>query len=167
MVRPEWDATPPDEGQARAIHPYLRGDGRAAHEGASPNPQCQTFTTVPTSSAHAAREPARDVQRRREGVQRATAPLHAHAQHHSAQPHWETDLAPRILLGLWHPRFLPYAREILPYCRRSCISRDVSIARNYFWKSCDAFSVNFYVLASWEGQRCGAARLLPGSAREV
>ncbi|KAI9000729.1 PLC-like phosphodiesterase [Trametes punicea] len=70
----------------------------------------------------------------------------------SAQPDWETTLAPRILLGLWHPRFLPPAKAILPYCKRSFIGRSIWIGRKYFWDSCEVFSINITALASWEGQ---------------
>ncbi|RPD66866.1 PLC-like phosphodiesterase [Lentinus tigrinus ALCF2SS1-7] len=83
-------------------------------------------------------------------------PLHLFTLMHETiaeQPNWETDLAPRILLGLWHPRFIPYAKNILPYCKRSFIGVSTSIAREFFWDSCEVFSINFYVLASWDGQR--------------
>ena len=71
----------------------------------------------------------------------------------SAQPGWETQLAPRILLGLWHPRFLPFAKARLPYCRRSYIGNSPYIARKYFWDGCDTFSMAFGALTSSDGQR--------------
>jgi phosphatidylglycerol phospholipase C len=71
----------------------------------------------------------------------------------SAQPDWETALAPRILLGLWHPRFLDHAKARLPYCRRSYIGSSTRIARKYFWEDCDAFSIAFGALAAYDGQR--------------
>jgi phosphatidylglycerol phospholipase C len=71
----------------------------------------------------------------------------------TAQPNWETLLAPRILLGLWHPCFLPYAKARLPYCRRSFIGYSPYIARKYFWADCDAFSVAFDALATSDGQK--------------
>ncbi|OJT07112.1 hypothetical protein TRAPUB_2046 [Trametes pubescens] len=71
----------------------------------------------------------------------------------AGQPNWQTDLAPRILLGLWHPRFVQPAKKILPYCKRSFIGRSVWVGRQYFWDSCEVFSINFATLASWEGQR--------------
>ena len=71
----------------------------------------------------------------------------------SAQDGWETRLAPRILLGLWHPRFIPHAKTILPYCKRSFIGVSLTWAREYFWESCAVFSINFTILASWEGAR--------------
>ncbi|KAF8969351.1 PLC-like phosphodiesterase [Flammula alnicola] len=71
----------------------------------------------------------------------------------SAQPNFETALAPRILLGLWHPRFIAFAKTQLPYCRRSYIGLSTYIARKYFWKDCDAFSMAFGALTTWDGQR--------------
>ena len=94
-------------------------------------------------------------------------PLHLFTLMHetiATQPHWETDLAPRILLGLWHPRFIPYAQNILPYCKRSFIGVSLPIARAYFWDDCEVFSVHFAVLASWEGQRCALRGRVRGRA---
>ncbi|KAF5371344.1 hypothetical protein D9758_004181 [Tetrapyrgos nigripes] len=71
----------------------------------------------------------------------------------SAHPDWETTLAPRLVLGLWHPMFLPYAKEFLPYCRRSYIGINPSVAKKYFWDDCDTFSIAFPVLATYEGER--------------
>ncbi|TFK70971.1 PLC-like phosphodiesterase [Pluteus cervinus] len=71
----------------------------------------------------------------------------------SAHPDWENDLAPRILLGLWHPRFVKSAKARLPYCKRSYIGGSPAVVRKYFWKDCDAFSVNFAALTSSDGQR--------------
>ena len=71
----------------------------------------------------------------------------------SSQPEWETALAPRILLGLWHPSFLPHAKAHLPYCRRSYIGQDIAVARKYFWDSCDVFSIKFSTLAMADGAK--------------
>ena len=71
----------------------------------------------------------------------------------SAQPDWETALAPRILLGLWHPRFLLFAKANLPYCRRSYIGNSPYIARKYFWNEVDVFSMLFSSLATMDGQK--------------
>ncbi|KXN86118.1 Phosphatidylglycerol phospholipase C, partial [Leucoagaricus sp. SymC.cos] len=71
----------------------------------------------------------------------------------TAQPSWETTLAPRILLGLWHPRFLTYAKNRLPYCRRSYIGNSTMIARKYFWNDCHAFSIAFAALTTADGQK--------------
>ncbi|KAF9448994.1 PLC-like phosphodiesterase [Macrolepiota fuliginosa MF-IS2] len=71
----------------------------------------------------------------------------------SSQPSWEMILAPRILLGLWHPKFVRAAKKILPYCRRSYLGVSPYLARKYFWDDCDAFSVAFAALTSAEGER--------------
>ncbi|KAI0722665.1 PLC-like phosphodiesterase [Earliella scabrosa] len=88
-------------------------------------------------------------------VKVTSEPLHLFTLMHeiiSAQPNWQTDLAPRILLGLWHPRFLPYAKSILPYCKRSYIGISTTNASKFFWDDCEVFSINFAILASWGGQ---------------
>ncbi|KAJ7639393.1 PLC-like phosphodiesterase [Roridomyces roridus] len=71
----------------------------------------------------------------------------------SAHPEWETRLAPRILLGLWHPNFLGPAKQQLPYCRRSYIGESTALARQYFWDDCEVFSVAFAALTSKDGER--------------
>ncbi|KAI0722667.1 PLC-like phosphodiesterase [Earliella scabrosa] len=83
-------------------------------------------------------------------------PAHLFALMHkviSAQPDWERTLAPRILLGLWHPSFLPHAKAHLPYCRRSYIGQSIAVARKYFWDSCDVFSIKFSTLAMADGAK--------------
>ena len=71
----------------------------------------------------------------------------------SAQEDWQTTLAPRLILGLWHPRFILAAVRITPYLRRSYIGASISLARDYFWDACQAFSVQFAALATIEGAR--------------
>ncbi|KAJ7940566.1 PLC-like phosphodiesterase [Mycena leptocephala] len=71
----------------------------------------------------------------------------------SVYPGWETLLAPRILLGLWHPRFIQPAKDILPYCRRSSISFSLWLVRNHLWDDVDCVSVWYNVLMSRDGKR--------------
>lgn len=71
----------------------------------------------------------------------------------SAHAEWQTLLAPRILLGLWHPCFLVHAKEHLGYCKRSYIGVSTESARKYFWKECDTFSMSFGSLTTTEGQK--------------
>jgi len=71
----------------------------------------------------------------------------------SAFPDWEKLLAPRILLGLWHPTFIRPALTHVPYLRRAHIGRSPHIARKYFWSHVEAFSIEFGALASNEGQK--------------
>ncbi|KAE9407234.1 PLC-like phosphodiesterase [Gymnopus androsaceus JB14] len=79
----------------------------------------------------------------------------------TAQSDWETKLAPRLVLGLWHPRFIPAAKEHLPGVTRSFIGISPYLARTYFWDHCDFFSMSFGVLTTSDGekfrQECKAA----------
>ncbi|KAI0092135.1 PLC-like phosphodiesterase [Irpex rosettiformis] len=81
----------------------------------------------------------------------------------SAQPNWETKLAPRIILGLWHPTFLSHAKEILPNCKRSYIGGDTTVARTYFWDNVDVFSMWFASLATADGEAYVICPLLSSS----
>jgi len=71
----------------------------------------------------------------------------------SSFPEWETRLAPRIILGIWHPRFVSSAKVHLPYCKRSHIGAAPNIARKYFWDDCDAFSMWFPGLVTADGEK--------------
>ncbi|KIY51679.1 PLC-like phosphodiesterase [Fistulina hepatica ATCC 64428] len=79
----------------------------------------------------------------------------------SAIPDWETRLAPRLILGLWHPAFVGPAKAILPLCRRSYIGNSIAIAKDYFWRDCDTFSIAFGSLVGARGEefrkQCKAA----------
>ncbi|KAF8335042.1 PLC-like phosphodiesterase [Cantharellus anzutake] len=70
-----------------------------------------------------------------------------------AQPNWETQLAPRIVLGLWHPKFIGPARRCLPFLRLAHIGMSTHIAREYFWETCETFSMSFSSLLGWEGEK--------------
>lgn len=70
-------------------------------------------------------------------------------------PNYETALAPRLLLGLWHPRFVKIAMEELPSCSRCYIGNDPSIAKQYFWNNVEAFSMLYPSLETSDGQRYG------------
>jgi len=71
----------------------------------------------------------------------------------SSQPNWETELAPRIILGLWHPKFIAPARRLLPYFSLAHIGMSVRFAREYFWDTCDGFSMYFSCLVGREGEK--------------
>ncbi|CAE6366494.1 unnamed protein product [Rhizoctonia solani] len=71
----------------------------------------------------------------------------------SSQEDWEITLAPRILLGLWHPKFIEPAQRLLPTLRRAHIGQNPHIAREYFWDSCESFSIDFSSLSSAEGEK--------------
>jgi phosphatidylglycerol phospholipase C len=78
----------------------------------------------------------------------------------SAQEDWQTALARRVILGLWHPRFNLATIKIVPYLRRSYIRASIFLARDYFWDYCHTFSVNFATLATTEGARVGWVTVL-------
>ncbi|KIJ56492.1 hypothetical protein M422DRAFT_149822, partial [Sphaerobolus stellatus SS14] len=67
-------------------------------------------------------------------------------------PNWDSKLAPRLVLGIWHPAFIQPAIKNLPYLIRSYIGRNPWTAREYFWVHVDMFSVEFAALCSYEGQ---------------
>lgn len=60
-------------------------------------------------------------------------------------------LSPRLILGLWHPKFLEPAARILPDLQRAYIGSSPSVARKYFWDSCQGFSMKFSCLVGSEG----------------
>lgn len=65
---------------------------------------------------------------------------------------WQTALAPRLILGLWHPLFLRSAYAHLPLLKRFHIGFSPSIVRKFFWDYCDGFSLCFPLLMGPEGQ---------------
>ncbi|KAK4699051.1 phosphatidylglycerol phospholipase C, partial [Phenoliferia sp. Uapishka_3] len=65
---------------------------------------------------------------------------------------FETLLGPRLVLGLWHPKYLDPAKAILPYARRIHIGVDTNFVRKYFWDDCDGFSMRFGCLVGKDGQ---------------
>jgi len=70
----------------------------------------------------------------------------------SKHPNWEDDLAPRMILGLWHPKFIEPAKRILPSCPRIHIGFSPVLARKFFWESCSGFSINYASLAAADGE---------------
>lgn len=66
---------------------------------------------------------------------------------------WETELAPRLILGLWHPAFIRPALSYLPRLRRYHIGVSTKLARQYFWEACEGFSMRFAMLVGEEGQK--------------
>lgn len=65
---------------------------------------------------------------------------------------WRSSLAPRIILGLWHPKYIAPAKRFLPECRLAHIGMSPALAREYFWQDCHAFSMNFASLVGADGQ---------------
>lgn len=67
-------------------------------------------------------------------------------------PQWQTTLAPRIILGLWHPLFLQSAYTHLPLAQRYHIGFSIGISRKFFWDACQGFSIAFPLLVGAQGQ---------------
>ncbi|PWN90285.1 PLC-like phosphodiesterase [Acaromyces ingoldii] len=67
-------------------------------------------------------------------------------------PDFESKLAPRLILGLWHPIFLDAALKFVPALRRVHIGGSPMAARTYFWNHCDGFSMWFPSLVGADGQ---------------
>ncbi|TNY19246.1 glycerophosphoryl diester phosphodiesterase [Rhodotorula diobovata] len=65
---------------------------------------------------------------------------------------FETKLAPRLLLGLWHPKYVEPAQRLLPAVRRAHIGMSPALARKYFWDACCTFSMSFASMVNSEGQ---------------
>lgn len=70
----------------------------------------------------------------------------------SSYPDYATNLSPRLILGLWHPIFLDAALKHVPTLRRIHIGGSPWLARTYFWKHCDGFSMWFPSLVGADGQ---------------
>lgn len=68
-------------------------------------------------------------------------------------PNFDTDLAPRLILGLWHPKFLESALINVPSMKRIHIGASPRAARKYFWKDCTGFSMYFACLVGADGQQ--------------
>lgn len=70
----------------------------------------------------------------------------------SAHEDYETVLAPRLVLGLWHPKYIKPAQELIPYIRITHIGMSTALARKHFWASCNSFSMNFACLVGSDGE---------------
>lgn len=70
----------------------------------------------------------------------------------SIYPSFETTLAPRLVLGLWHPKYVEPAVRILPYIRLAHIGMSPALARRHFWDACGSFSMNFASLVGSDGE---------------
>ncbi|KAF9578487.1 hypothetical protein BGW38_005685, partial [Lunasporangiospora selenospora] len=65
----------------------------------------------------------------------------------------ERDFSSQIVLGLWHPKFLPAADKYLPQYSRIHIGISLDIARTHFPpNTVDGYSINFMVLSTPEGR---------------
>jgi phosphatidylglycerol phospholipase C len=70
----------------------------------------------------------------------------------SSHQNWITDLAPRLTIGMWHPRFIPSAKKTFHYSKLSYIGDNLKEAQEDFWDHVDVFSIDFPALATAEGR---------------
>ncbi|KAK0564211.1 hypothetical protein OC861_004411 [Tilletia horrida] len=70
----------------------------------------------------------------------------------STYPNYQTELSPRLILGLWHTVFLRAAIEHVPEFPRAHIGYSPWVARNFFWDGCQGFSLQFAALVTADGQ---------------
>ncbi|WVR09202.1 hypothetical protein IAU60_006264 [Kwoniella sp. DSM 27419] len=66
---------------------------------------------------------------------------------------WQYTLAPRLILGIWHPKFIHPATTILPFLPRFAITMSIPQARKYFFENVHGFSVLYEALASSAGAK--------------
>ncbi|GAA5977035.1 hypothetical protein JCM11641_001282 [Rhodosporidiobolus odoratus] len=66
---------------------------------------------------------------------------------------FETLLGPRLVLGLWHPKYVEPATRLLPYIRLAHIGMSPALARKYFFKDCHSFSMWFPCLVGSDGEK--------------
>jgi len=72
----------------------------------------------------------------------------------STHENWETTIAPRLILGIYHPKFVAHAMTILPNVKMCFIGIHLTLAqRPLFWEACDAFSIPFPFFTTAEGDR--------------
>lgn len=72
----------------------------------------------------------------------------------SESPDWERTIAPRLILGLWHPKFIAPATSILPSVKRCFIGIDLRLAQQpVFWDAVDSYSIAFPALSTREGRK--------------
>jgi len=107
-----------------------------------------------------AREPSLKVQRRCKGAKRSPLVVSASCTGSSrlmviGKPHWPSDPARPLASEV-----LPHAEKILPYCKRSHIGVSLTLAKKYFWNSCEVFSMSFASLAIPPGKRYISFRIL-------
>ncbi|TIB75676.1 PLC-like phosphodiesterase [Wallemia mellicola] len=73
-------------------------------------------------------------------------------KHISQYPNYENELAPRLILGLWHPKFIQPAKDIIPYAYLAHIGMSLSLARSHFFDHVKILSMSFSSLMGNDGQ---------------
>jgi hypothetical protein len=67
--------------------------------------------------------------------------------------HTPHDFSKQIVIGIWHPRFLPLAKKLFESYTLCFIGVSVPAARKHFLNQVDALSLNFVALANEDGQQ--------------
>ncbi|KAG2171942.1 hypothetical protein INT43_001418 [Umbelopsis isabellina] len=67
--------------------------------------------------------------------------------------HAPHDFSKQIVIGIWHPRFLPLAKKLFEGYTLCFIGSSVPAARTHFFNEVDALSINFVALATPDGQQ--------------
>ncbi|TIA89367.1 hypothetical protein E3P99_02149 [Wallemia hederae] len=67
-------------------------------------------------------------------------------------PDYELKLAPRLILGLWHPKFIEPAKSIIPYAYLAHIGMSLSLAQSHFFEHVKVLSMSFSSMISSDGQ---------------
>lgn len=67
-------------------------------------------------------------------------------------PNWEIDLAPRLILGLWHTSFILPARKHLPLLHLVHITKSLQLSTAFFAPHVSGFSVAFPLLLTPAGE---------------
>jgi hypothetical protein len=150
VVRRRWNATRSDHQDTYTINPNFCRNSHTSHESMFP------AFLLPSSSRTKFLQPENQHVKFNVDVKVHNDPDRLFTLMHeiiTTQPDWQSNLAPRIVLGLWHPCFIAFAKARLPYCRRSYIGRNLDMARKYFWDDCDAFSIAFGVLTTADGEK--------------
>ena len=158
LVWREWHGARPDEESTPAGDTYLCADNRPPYEG-STSPYFKSMLRDNDNLLQPENQHVKlnlDVKADNDPDRLFVLMRYIISKHAD----YDTLLAPRILIGLWHPRFIAPAKMQLPHCKLSYIGNCTDIARKYFWADCDTFSMSFGTLTTCEGRKCVSRTLI-------
>ncbi|CAO3664602.1 unnamed protein product [Umbelopsis ramanniana] len=73
--------------------------------------------------------------------------------HKLVQAHQPHDFSKQIVIGIWHPRFIPLAQKLFPDYSLCFIGVSVPGARKHFFEHVDVLSLHFAALTDIDGQK--------------
>jgi len=73
--------------------------------------------------------------------------------HKIIQTHEPHDFSKQLVIGIWHPRFLPLAQKLFASYSLCFIGVSLPAARKHFFDHVDVFSLHFAALTDTEGQK--------------